>query len=29
MRVAHNPGMFGYSERAALDATVRPVLTVR
>jgi ABC-type phosphate transport system substrate-binding protein len=27
--VADNPGMIGYIERSALDATVRPVLTVR
>ncbi len=27
--VADNPGMIGYIERSALDATVRPVLAVR
>ncbi|TWI69675.1 hypothetical protein IP91_00748 [Pseudoduganella lurida] len=27
--VAENPGMIGYIERSALDATVRPVLVVR
>ena len=27
--VAENPGMIGYIERSALDATVKPVLVVR